>query len=259
MGAFMPILETCTVLGNAPESGGIHRLLLASPLIAEDIRGGQFIHLGLPSLEAHILRRPISVYAADAQEGTLELIYQAIGDGTRWLARAGRGTELDAIGPLGRGWQPPKETGSALIIAGGVGLAPLNMLVDTLVKTADVQLLVGAQSADRLVLPSTRESRVAVTVTTDDGSKGSKGFVTDLARRLLETSRFDYIATCGPEPMQRIVVALAEEFDVPCEVSLERRMACGIGACLSCVVQTVEGGKRVCVDGPVFDAREVVW
>jgi dihydroorotate dehydrogenase electron transfer subunit len=255
----MPIVENCKVLKNAPELGGIYRLLLSSPRIAKDIQPGQFIHLALSPLEAHILRRPISVYAANAKAGTLELLYQAVGEGTRWLATAERGVELNALGPLGHGWQPPAQTESALLIAGGVGLAPLNMLVDKLVKTADVQLLAGAQSAERLVLPSTEDSRAKVTITTDDGSVGPKGFVTDLARKLLETNRYDYIATCGPEPMQRIVVALAEEFDVPCEVSLERRMACGIGACLSCVVQTIDGSKRACVDGPVFNAREVIW
>lgn len=255
----MPSLETCRVLKNIPERGGIYRLVLRAPQIAKCIQPGQFIHLRLPALEAHVLRRPLSIYAADAREGTLELLYQTIGEGTRWLSTVEDGTSLDAIGPIGHGWQPPKELSSALLIAGGVGLAPLNMLAVQLAKTVDVQLLTGAQTGERLVLPSTDNERIAVTVTTDDGSIGPKGFVTDLARKRLEHTHFDYIATCGPEPMQRIVAALAEEFAVPCEVSLERRMACGIGACLSCVVQTTKGSKRACVDGPVFDAREVIW
>jgi dihydroorotate dehydrogenase electron transfer subunit len=255
----MPIVENCRVQKNVARLGGVFRLVLVAPRIAASVEPGQFVHLQIPQLEAHVLRRPISVYAADPGEGTIDLLYQEIGEGTRHLTTIEQGTQLDAIGPLGRGWQPPEETTSALLIAGGVGLAPLNMLAEQLSKTADVQFAIGAQNADRLVLPSFETDRIRERFSTDDGSLGPKGFATDIARGFLEKNRYDYIATCGPEPMQRIVSALAEEFDVPCEVSLERRMACGIGACLSCFVQTTEGSKRACVDGPVFNAREVIW
>jgi dihydroorotate dehydrogenase electron transfer subunit len=255
----MPTVEICRVRKITTDQEGIYRLRLEAPAIASSVRPGQFVHLRLPELEAHMLRRPLSVFDADPQNGTVDLLFQVIGEGTRHLSTLEPGTRIDAIGPLGSGWNPPQDLGNVLLVAGGVGLAPLNMLARNLCTRSEVFLVVGAQTGERLVLPSFKDWHLTVAQTTDDGSVGSRGFVTDLARGLLEKTRFGYIATCGPEPMQRIVASLAREFGVPCEVSLERRMACGIGACLSCVVQTTGGQKRACIDGPVFDAGEVVW
>jgi dihydroorotate dehydrogenase electron transfer subunit len=253
-------VESCSVLANLPVALDIWRLELVAPRIAARVRPGQFVHLRLPALEAHLLRRPFSVFDVDEQKGNVGLIYQVLGAGTRWLAQLGAGASLDAIGPLGRGWQPPEDTRKALLIGGGVGAAPLNLLAAQLAKTAQLQQIIGAQNAARLLLGALGSAAFGeVAIATDDGSAGYRGFTTDLAREFLEQGGFDYVATCGPEPMQRIVAALARESGVFCEVSLERRMACGVGACLSCVVPTASGNRRACVDGPVFDAREVLW
>jgi dihydroorotate dehydrogenase electron transfer subunit len=261
----MPTVDGCTVVENAAVAQDAWRVVLRAPDVARVLEAGQFVHLRLPALKAHILRRPFSVFAVDQKRGVIEIIYQVLGEGTRFLSGIKPGVQLDLIGPLGQGWRVSPGAREVLLVAGGVGFAPLNMLIAQLVaRSADVRvhLIAGAQSAGRLVpLDHLNRygDRVTVTVTTDDGSAGRRGFTTDAARELLEQGSFDYIATCGPEPMQRAVAALAAEHGVACEVSLERRMACGVGACLSCVVTTATGSQRACTCGPVFDAREVLW
>jgi dihydroorotate dehydrogenase electron transfer subunit len=293
-----PFVEKTVVLKNEGIAPAIFRLVLAAPRVAGCLEPGQFVHLLLPGLKSSVLRRPFSVYALDAERGHIEIVYQAVGEGTHFLAGVEPGATPDLIGPLGRGWRAPTETRSALLVAGGVGIAPLNMLVSRLLKIARVCLVMGAQSGERLIplsapsaspqplspslVPSPPSSpppavtagdvssrtavttaedanRLTIIATTDDGSVGRKGFTTDVVRELLQRDEFDYMACCGPEPMQRIAAGLAADSGVFCEVSLERRMACGIGACLSCVVSTRAGMRRACVDGPVFDAGEVIW
>jgi dihydroorotate dehydrogenase electron transfer subunit len=291
--------------------------VLEAPHCAKSLRPGQFIHLRLTGDSMHLLRRPLSVCAVDVSAGHIELLIQVKGEGTRLLVAARPGQVLDAIGPLGRGWQPPEGVRRALLVGGGIGCAPLAPLSRQLaVQGVEQHFIMGARDAAlmdalgvltlgkhqsiaphpvmashpviagltrNLVLESAGGLRVKPAMTeeigtslgvdasgvatgssllhlvTDDGSVGRKGFTTDIARELLATGGFDYLATCGPEPMQRILADLAYAAGTPCEVSLERRMACGIGACLSCVVDTTEGKKRACVNGPVFDAREVLW
>jgi dihydroorotate dehydrogenase electron transfer subunit len=213
-------------------------------------------------LEAHILRRPFSVYAAEAGNGQIQLLYQTVGQGTSYLTSLSAGTELDLIGPVGRGWQPPTEAQKVLLIGGGLGVAPLYLLTAAFSADVELHVVMGAQNADMLIcrLPYlTYVSTERLHITTDDGSVGLHGFTTTVAKELLAQGGFDYIATCGPEPMQRIIAEMAAEAGVFCEVSLERRMACGLGACLSCRVDTIVGSKRACVDGPVFNATEVIW
>ncbi|MDR1083228.1 MAG: dihydroorotate dehydrogenase electron transfer subunit [Coriobacteriales bacterium] len=265
-----PFLEAVVVRKNDEIAPDISCVLLEAPRVAQCLEPGQFVHLLLPTFDAHILRRPFSVFATDAAGGLIEIVYQRLGEGTRFLAELQRGASLDLIGPLGQGWRAGANTRNALLVAGGIGIAPLNMLAAQLLTSARVCLITGAQSAERIVslrLPSsvasattkTGESRLTVITTTDDGSTGIKGLVTDVTGELLAQQDFDYLATCGPEPMQRIVAAHALAAGVTCEVSLERRMACGIGACLSCAVLTRDGTRRACVDGPVFNAEEVLW
>jgi len=175
--------------------------------------------------------------------------------------KAAGDTSMDIVGPLGHGWQIPERATHALLVTGGLGAAPLGMLAENLAERGvAVVVAMGAPTAERLVARDLFE-RVArrVEVATDDGSAGEVGFVTALSERLLAREAFDVVYTCGPEAMQRIVVNQAFLREVECQVSLERLMACGIGACLSCVVRTSNGQKRACVDGPVFDAKEVAW
>jgi len=254
-----PLLERVEVLSNERVAPGVGLLTLRSPRIAATVRPGQFVHLRISTGTDAILRRPFSVHRAHGED--IEILYQVLGRGTRDLAMKSRGDVMDAVGPLGRGWEVPQDAAHVLLVAGGLGAAPLGMLAEQLaVRGVAVSVALGAPTAERLVARDLFE-RVArrVAVSTDDGSTGIRGHVTVVAEKLIEADRPDVVCACGPEIMARSVAALADAAGVACLVSLERLMGCGIGACLSCVVTTVNGRKRACVDGPVFDAREVVW
>lgn len=252
-------LERVRVLGNDRVAPGVGLLVLDAPRTAPAVRPGQFVHVRIAEGTPYILRRPFSVHRTG--EGTLEILYQVLGTGTRAMSLLERDAELDLIGPLGHGWQVPDGIAHALIVTGGLGAAPLGMLAEELAAAGvAVTVAMGAPSAERLVGRALYESVARrVEVATDDGSAGEHGFVTGPVERLLAESSFDQVYVCGPEVMQRIVAGMAERAGVPCQVSLERLMACGIGACLSCVVSTNDGLKRACVDGPVFSAEEVRW
>lgn len=257
--------ETARIVGNEHVGPRLHLMKLVSPAIAKTIAPGQFIHMKVPGAEAHILRRPFSVYARDADAGTLDVLYQEVGSMTEYMPTIEGGT-AELIGPVGNTWSPSGE--HALIVGGGVGAAPLFMLTETL-QNSNVcyDVVLGAQSKDALVcreryaLLMGREPLCA----TDDGSYGRAGFCTTIVEERLQQgctqdgTPYDYVAVCGPPVLMKIVAGLAEQAGVRCEVSMEKRMACGVGACLSCVVDTVDGKRRSCVDGPVFDARKVVW
>jgi len=193
---------------------------------------------------------------------SIEILYQVLGDVTRAMADLAAGDDaIDIIGPLGNGWHIPSGATHALIVAGGLGAAPLGMLADELanVGVATVAAL-GAPCEERLVGREVFDTVCRrVDLATDDGSAGHAGYVVALTEQLLTSEKFDVVYTCGPEIMQSIVAKQAAAHGIPCQVSLERLMACGVGACLSCIVDTRDGQKRACVDGPVFDATEVIW
>jgi len=255
-----PALERVTVIDNEPVAPGVGLLALHAPRCASKVRPGQFVHLRVATGSDIILRRPFSIHRATGDR--IEILYQILGAGTLRLAEKAAGDEsMDLVGPLGHGWRTPEGISHALLVAGGLGAAPLGMLAEQLAgRGVAVTVAQGAPSAERLVARDLFE-RVArrVELATDDGSAGEQGFVTGPVTRLLAEERFDVVYVCGPEPMQRAVASLVASVRTECQVSLERLMACGIGACLSCVVSTTDGQKRACVDGPVFDAEEVVW
>ena len=258
--------ETARILENVQVGPRLHLMVLKSPEIACSIEPGQFVHMKVPRMEAHILRRPFSVYARDAEEGTLDVLYQVVGFGTDHMTSLAPGEECELIGPVGATWNPP-ATGRCLLVGGGVGAAPLFMLYERIVASeAEVDVVLGAQTKDALVCRARYEALLGTEprCATDDGSYGRAGFCTSLVEEALAEAQaagrpYDYVAVCGPEPLMKIVAGMAHDAGVRCEVSMEKRMACGIGACLSCVVDTVDGKKRACVDGPVFDAGKVVW
>lgn len=254
-----PNLESALVVANDRVATGVGLLVLESAHVAAHVRPGQFVHLRVARGRDFILRRPFSVHRASGDR--IEILYQVLGAGTREMAETQPGVEMDLIGPLGRGWVVPDRLEHALLVAGGLGAAPLGMLAEELAAAGvAVTAALGAPTAERLVAREVFESAARrVEVATDDGTAGEKGFVTAVTGRLLETGTFDVAYVCGPEAMQRAVAAQCSSAGVACQVSLERLMACGIGACLSCVVTTTSGQKRACVDGPVFDAGEVLW
>lgn len=254
-----PLLEHVDVVANDRLITGVGLITLHAPRIAAVVRPGQFVHLRVSRGTDILLRRPFSVHRATGT--SVEILYQVLGRGTRALASMRRGDVTDAIGPLGHGWELPEDASRILLVAGGLGAAPLGMLAEeAAARGIAVCVALGAPTASRLMARGLFE-RVArrVELATDDGSEGAKGFVTVPCGALLTSDRPDAVYVCGPEAMARAVAAQCTEASVPCQVSLERLMGCGVGACLSCVVTTDEGRKRACVDGPVFDASRVAW
>ena len=250
--------ERACVVSNENLGPRLYKITLAAPKTAAAIRPGQFVHMLLPGFGAHILRRPFSVYAAKGDN--VEIIYQTVGEGTAYLTEVETGAVCSLISPLGRGWQPSE--GKSLIVGGGVGAAPLFMFTEQLVREGrEVEVVLGAQTASMMVTRGDYASLLGRNpiVATDDGSLGHAGFCTEPVREELARGDYSAVYCCGPTPLMRAVAAIAEEAGVPCWVSMEKRMACGVGACLSCVVETQAGKRRSCVDGPVFNAKELVW
>lgn len=251
------------MLCNEQLADTIGLMTLTAPRIAPCVKPGQFVHMRMPGFGGHILRRPFSVFDVDENIGTISVLYQVVGQGTAHMFDMQTGQYANCIGPVGHGWQVPQRARNIMLVGGGIGSAPLYMLAKVIsADKRDVHVVLGAQNADMLASePYFSELPLELHICTDDGSKGHHGFTTDVARDLIAQASdgFDYIATCGPAPMLRGMAMLASEYDIPCEVSMEERMACGIGACLGCVVDTFDGRKRACVDGPIFDAREVAW
>ena len=257
--------EQARIRSNEKVGPRLHLMVLESPAIAAGILPGQFVHMKLPGLEAHILRRPFSVYARDKQAGTIEILYQEVGSVTRLMPGMREGV-VEVMGPVGNTWNA--KCSHALLVGGGVGSAPLFMLAEAL-KDAGTpfDVVLGAQTRDALVARERYADLMACEpcCATDDGTYGHAGFCTSLVEErlaggcLADGAPYDYLAVCGPEPLMRIVAKMGADAGVRTQVSMEKRMACGIGACLSCVVDTVDGKKRSCVDGPIFDAGKVVW
>ena len=253
------LLERVEVLGNERLTEGVGLLSLHAPRVSADVRPGQFVHLRVTAGADFILRRPFSVHRAHG--GTIEILYQVLGRGTRELSLKEREDSMDALGPLGSGWRVPVGAAHALVVAGGLGVAPMGMLLEELARRGvAATVALGAPTAERLLALDVLEANARqVELATDDGSRGAQGPVTDVARELIARSTPDVVFACGPEAMARIVCEEAGASGIPCQVSLERLMACGIGACLSCVVSTTGGLRRACVEGPVFDAADLLW
>jgi dihydroorotate dehydrogenase electron transfer subunit len=236
----------------------------APPNLAREARAGQFVEIlcRSPWSNDPLLRRPFSVYATDPERGELTVLARPYGRGSSWLVSQPVGTELDVLGPLGNTFTVAPKSRNLLLVAGGVGAAPLLLLANEAVrKGLNVTYLLGAMNADGLLDPSYLPGEVEYVVATDDGSAGHRGFVTDLIPQYLPWA--DQVFSCGPEPMFRSLRAqvLAHRFAAKpsVQLSVERTMACGVGACLGCMVETRAGMKTSCVEGPVFDMDDLVW
>lgn len=244
------------VAGNAAITRDVFQLLLRAPEIAAGAAPGQFVMLRLTGFTAPLLRRPFSIAGADARTGLVSIIYRVVGEGTNHLAGIQTGGQLDLVGPLGKGFDLTAKR--PLLVGGGMGLAPL-LFAARRMCPCPVEVLAGGRTKEELFWTELfKDSCDQVNVTTDDGSLGFCGSCVDALPDLLATGRFDAVLTCGPRPMLRRVAECAARFGVPCQVSLEEFMACGIGACLSCTCGAKSGDTlQVCKDGPVFRAEEV--
>lgn len=247
---------TAQMLENRAVTAEVFRLVLQAPAIAAAARPGQFVMLRLSEFSDPLLRRPFSLAGTDAGAGTVTVVYRVVGRGTGHLAALRPGTRLDVVGPLGRPFDLSGER--LLLVGGGMGLAPLLFAAQATCPRPLEVLAGGRTGAELFWTELFRGSCDRVSVTTDDGSLGIRGTCVDLLPDLLATGRFDGVLTCGPRPMLARVAECARGFGVPCQVSLEEFMACGIGACLSCTCAGKDGGSlQVCKDGPVFRAEEV--
>ena len=233
------------ILKNEQVIDNIYKLVVE---FKDKIIPGQFFMLKTLNNE-FLLPRPISVN--DCDENSVTFLYRVEGAGTTVLSNLTIGKEIQAFGPLGNGFNLEKLNKKVAVIGGGIGIAPLLYLTKKLGKNADVYL--GFRDITYEV-DEFKKYANSVTVATEDGSVGQKGFVTNL----LNYKDYDCVVTCGPQVMMDVVMKNCEENEVKCFVSLEKRMACGLGACLGCVVQTKGGMKRVCKDGPIFEITELV-
>ena len=238
------------------------KLTDAEPL--PEIRAGQFVEIKVDNSPSTFLRRPISVDFVDEARNELWLLIQIVGEGTRHLARLQAGDSLNVLFPLGNGFTPGAAGERVLLVGGGVGIAPLLQYAKQLRQAgATPYLLLGGRSAGNLLQLDLFRQYGEVYVTTEDGSMGEQGFVTN--HSVLEsflsspTEGAIRISCCGPKPMMQAVARWAKQHQVRCEVSLENFMACGLGACLCCVEKTVRGNVCVCKEGPVFDIEALTW
>jgi len=224
-----------------------------------DMLPGQFVEVRIVGSPTTFLRRPISVCNFDRPRNELWLLVAVIGDGTRALASVRCGDIVNCILPLGNGFPLPQSPADrALLVGGGVGVAPL-LFLGQRIKALGMQptFLLGARSATELLLLDEFEASGRVLITTEDGSRGERGFVTN--HTALQRERFDIVYTCGPKPMMMSVARYAESSKTACYASLENMMACGLGACLCCVEKTTNGNVCVCTDGPVMNTNRLLW
>jgi dihydroorotate dehydrogenase electron transfer subunit len=245
-----------------------HAMTVIAPGVAARFRPGQFVAVAVGGPQTSmLLRRAFSIHEVRPDHGgTVEFVFAVTGPGTRWLSGCRTRDTLDVAGPLGRPFPLPRDPVSALLVGGGYGSAPLFALGDKLRgRGCSVDFLLGAASADRVfgALTARRSGRTAV-VTTEDGSMGARGQVTDLLTQVIHEARTDVIYACGPMGMLRAVTAIASRYDIPVQALVEESMACGTGVCMTCVLPVVgEDGvtrmTRSCTDGPVFRGDLVRW
>jgi dihydroorotate dehydrogenase electron transfer subunit len=218
---------------------------------------GQFAEVRIDKSHATYLRRPFSFHDVNYEKNTISFLVKKIGEGTGSLATVGIGEVLNIVYPLGNGFSIP-SSGKALLIGGGCGVAPLLLLAKELSNVGiQITTLIGGYGSEDILQPEEYRKFGEVLITTEDCSMGEKGIVTDHSLFKKGLSDFSNVYTCGPEPMMKAVASISAKLGIPCQVSLENTMACGIGACLCCVVETIDGNKCVCNEGPVFDANNL--
>ncbi len=236
-----------------------------APEIAPHIRPGQFLHLRCTDQYDPLLRRPLSVLrtrrsssAATLAPDELDILYEVVGRGTDLLSRVAPGDSVDVLGPLGTAFEVRRRSQRLLMVGGGVGVVPLAALAEEAVeKHLDVTIVAGYRYVERVYPPTLFPAQVDYVVTTDDGSAGRLGRVTDNLRDFLDWP--DQVFACGPVPMLKAMKQVAFSAGLEIQIAMEERMGCAMGVCLGCVIPTRRGNERVCRDGPVFDLEDMLW
>lgn len=247
-----------TIINNSEVMPGVYRVELESAEF-EDAQPGQFAMVGCG--EENLLRRPMSIHRLTNKGGKTELalLYKVVGKGTQWLSERQPGEKLDLLLPLGNGFAINPASHNLLLLAGGIGIAPIYFLAQRAVKAGhSVRLILGSQTARQLYPPKLLPPQVELVTVTEDGSAGRKGKLTD--HWLEFTKSADQVFACGPLPMYAAMARQISRLNQkPVYISLEVRMGCGLGICYSCTVKTRQGLKQVCTDGPVFALADILW
>ena len=235
-------------------------LKLQSEIPFDNISPGQFVNVEIKKATEIFLRRPFSILDVDYENKTISLLVKILGRGSKILTEYKPGDKLSVIFPLGKSFTLPAKNDKILLIGGGSGVAPMLFLAKICgLKPDQVHLILGARSASDLVDINYYKGFANLYYTTEDGSKGEKGFVTHHSLFTNQLENFDKIYTCGPDPMMKSIAKVAYEKGIFCEVSLENMMACGFGVCLCCVEETRHGNQCVCTEGPVFNINDLKW
>jgi len=255
--------EKIKIIINNKISAKYFKLALGPAKIARQAQAGQFVEIKVSDSDDPFLRRPLGIHRVKGD--TFEVLCEIVGRGSEILSHKKPGEYLDIIGPLGSGFNPAPGTQHQIpvLVAGGMGVAPLVFLAEEIRPQVKTLVLLGARTRNQLLCEKEfKKMGCDVKIATDDGSLGFKGKVTDLLKKFvpgaIRHSPFAIYA-CGPHPMLKAIAAISKEYKIPAQVSLEEHMACGIGACLGCVVNTRKGMKRVCKEGPVFGAEDIIW
>lgn len=252
------MLQTRAIIDSIEGVGpDIYILRIFAPQIASIVRPGQFVNIKVHDFYQPFLRRPFSVSRVVGE--IIEILFNVIGAGTAIMHSKRRGDPIDLIGPLGHPFNTADPFETALLVAGGMGVAPLPFLTAVLRERANIVTFIGARSSDYLLSRHLEHYHEA----TDNGTRGYRGTVVNLMREVLHRESYPTpkIFACGPQPMLKAVSQLALDFDIPCEISLESAMACGFGICQGCPVENAGENKKyslICKDGPVFNSRSVI-
>ena len=260
------------VLSNKKLGRDYFKMTIYAPGIVREARPGQFVHLRCQDSLEPLLRRPFSFHCLN--DGSFEILYKLVGRGTNLLAKKRKGGKIDILGPLGNGFDLIRNTEygirNTILVAGGMGVAPLLALAEELANSAEriadrknILVLIGAKTKNEILCAKDfRKLGAKVQLATNDGTLGRKGLVTGLLQKVLLTTynlQLTTIYACGPKPMLKELARIGKRLGISTYGSLEENMACGVGACLGCAIQTKEGYKRVCKDGPVFNLQEIQW
>ena len=250
--------------------GAYHHIVLSVGRIANNVRPGNFIAISVGGEgSSMVLRRAFAIYRAIGRDdgiGYIELVIAPHGNGSRWFTSLAQGEKVDLVGPLGTAFGIPTEPVRALLVGGGYGSAPLFGLSEVLKnRGCRVDMILGASSSNKIYAPlEGKRSVSSMTITTDDGSAGVRGRVTDVLSRIIDENQIEIVYSCGPMAMLEAITKITSEKNVMHQCSIEESMACGIGVCMTCVIPVKDSDglikmRRSCIDGPVMDGDSVVW
>jgi dihydroorotate dehydrogenase electron transfer subunit len=257
----VPLMISGNLIENINLNNNYYRMRIKAPQIARKAKPGQFVMLSIWENRDPFLKRPFSFYRIEPDKGTFDILYKERGKGTQIMAKSKVGDLAELIGPLGNGFMISENTKKIAVVARGIGIAPLMpLMLESMKRGIGIYAFLSAQTGSLLSLWSNEINSISQKVfyTTDDGSKGAKGIVTDFLEDVLKEEVIDVVYVCGSKRLTKHIRNLQGKYNFLAFVSLEEHMACGIGACQGCVIKTKDGYKRVCKEGPIFPVQEVI-